>query len=385
MKVPLLDLKAQYAPLRQDLLAAITRVCDSQRFILGPEVEALEGELARLLQVDHAVAVSSGTDALLLALMALNIGPGDEVITPAYSFLATAGSIARVGATPVFVDIDPPTFNVDPQRVAAAWTPRTRAVIPVHLFGQSAELDPLMALAHRHGVPVIEDAAQAIGGTYRGRMLGSIGAIGCFSFFPSKNLGAFGDAGLLTTGDAAIAKRVRMLRNHGQESKYRSVLIGGNFRMDALQAAVLRVKAPHLDAWTEARRLNAQRYRRMFDEAGLTDRIGLPIAAAERRHIYNQFVIRVPQRDALKEHLEAEGIGCEIYYPLAFHEQPCFAPLGYKPGDFPVAEQAARESLAIPIYGELTEVQQQTVVAAIAGFLNGRAESAAARPAGGRV
>ena len=369
MGVPLLDLEAQYRPLRDEILAAITRVCDSQRFIMGPEVERLEKDLCALVGVTHAIAVSSGTDALLLALMALDIKAGDEVITTAYSFFATAGSIVRVGARPVLVDIDPATFNLDPAQVAAAITPRTKAILPVHLFGLSADLDPIMEAAARAGVPVIEDAAQAIGSTYKSRPAGAIGAFGCFSFYPSKNLGAFGDAGLLTTEDAALAARARLLRAHGMKPKYFHHLVGANFRMDALQAAVLRVKAPHLPAWTEGRRANAARYRRLFLAAGLDEAVTLPVEPADRTHIFNQFVIRTPDRDALKRHLDEQGIGNEIYYPVPFHLQPCFADLGYRRGAFPHAERAAEESLAIPIYGELTADQQQGVVSAIGQFV----------------
>ena len=371
--VPLLDLQAQYRPLREEILAAIARVADSQRFIMGPEVAALEDELARMLGIEHAVAVSSGTDALLLALMALDIKAGDEVITPTYSFFATAGAVARLGATPVLVDVDEATFNVDPGEVAAAITSRTRAIIPVHLFGLSADLDPIVAVAARHGIPVVEDAAQAIGATYKSRPVGGIGACGCFSFFPSKNLGAFGDAGLFTTNDAALAKRARLLRTHGMEPKYYHHLIGGNFRMDALQAAVLRVKAPHLAAWTEGRRRNAHRYLQLFREAGIADRVTLPVEVPDRLHIFNQFVIRIPERDALRQHLDAAGISTEIYYPVPFHLQPCFAYLGYKPGRFPRSERAANTSLALPVYGELTDAQLQSVVGAVAAFADRKA------------
>jgi dTDP-4-amino-4,6-dideoxygalactose transaminase len=371
--VPLLDLQAQYRPLREEILAAIARVADSQRFIMGPEVAALEDELARMLGIELAVAVSSGTDALLLALMALDIKAGDEVITPTYSFFATAGAVARLGATPVLVDIDEATFNVDPGEVAAAITSRTRAIIPVHLFGLSADLDPIVAVAARHGIPVVEDAAQAIGATYKSRPVGGIGACGCFSFFPSKNLGAFGDAGLFTTNDAALAKRARLLRTHGMEPKYYHHLIGGNFRMDALQAAVLRVKAPHLAAWTEGRRRNAHRYLQLFREAGIADRVTLPVEVPDRLHIFNQFVIRIPERDALRQHLDAAGISTEIYYPVPFHLQPCFAYLGYKPGRFPRSERAANTSLALPVYGELTDAQLQSVVGAVAAFADRKA------------
>jgi len=378
-KVPLLDLQAQYRPLRDEILAAVTRVCDSQRFIMGQEIAALEDELARLLGIEHLVAVSSGTDALLLALMALGVKAGDEVITSTYSFFATAGSIVRVGARPVFVDIDPDTFNIDPARIAAAITPRTKAILPVHLFGLSADLDPILAESSRAAIPIVEDAAQAIGSTYKSRPVGGLGAFGCFSFFPSKNLGAFGDAGLLTTNDAELARRARVLRTHGMEPKYHHQLVGANFRMDALQAAVLRVKAPHLAAWTEARRLNAARYRRLFRDAGLGHRVTLPAEPPERHHSFNQFVIRTRERDALKRHLDERGIGNEIYYPVPFHLQPCFADLGYREGDFPHAERAAKESLAIPIYGELTIDDQEAVVGALAEFIHQNAGVPASR------
>jgi dTDP-4-amino-4,6-dideoxygalactose transaminase len=339
---------------------------------MGPEIEALESELAAMLAVPHALALSSGTDAVLLALMALGIGPGDEVITPTYSFFATAGCVSRLGARPVLVDIDPETYNIDTTAIARAITPRTKAIVPVHLFGLSADLDPILAIADRAGIPVIEDAAQAIGATYQSRIVGGIGAIGCFSFFPSKNLGAFGDAGLVTTNDAALAKRMRLLRTHGMEPRYYHHLVGANFRMDALQAAVLRVKAPHLAAWTDGRRANAARYRSLFHAAGLDGVIALPIEPPDRRHIFNQFVIRTAERDALKRHLDEQGIGNEIYYPVPFHLQPCFADLGYRDGDFPHAERAAKETLAIPIYGELTADQQAFVVSAIGEFAQRR-------------
>lgn len=364
MPVPLLDLKAQYDPLRADVLAAITRVCDSQRFILGPETEALERDLARLIGVPDAIGVSSGTDALLVAMMALGIGPGDEVITPTYSFFATAGCVVRLGARPVLVDVDPATLNLDPQATAAAMTPRTKAIIPVHLFGQCADMADIMAIADAAGVPVIEDACQSIGALYQSRQAGAIGAAGCFSFFPSKNLGAFGDAGLVTVTDAALGARVRLLRGHGAERRYYHQRVGGNFRLDELQSAVLRVKLPHLDGWTRARQANAARYRVLFADAGL-DHVQLPVERSDRTHIYNQFVIRVPRRDDVKAHLQKAGIGCEVYYPVPFHLQECFRDLGYAAGAFPQAEAAASDSLAIPIYGELTEGQQAEVVGAI--------------------
>jgi dTDP-4-amino-4,6-dideoxygalactose transaminase len=372
LKVPLLDLQAQYRPLRAEILAAIERVCDSQRFIMGPEITSLESEMARMLGVRHAIAVSSGTDALLLALMALGIKAGDEVITPTYSFFATAGAVARLGARPVLVDIDEATFNIDTAQAVAAITPRTKAIVPVHLFGQSADMDPLLLAASRDGIPIVEDAAQAIGATYKSRPLGSLGAFGCFSFFPSKNLGAFGDAGLLTAMDDGLAKRARLLRTHGMEPRYYHHLVGANFRMDALQAAILRVKAPHLDGWTNGRRANAARYRALFREAGLLDSVTLPSDPADSRHIYNQFVVRVADRDGLRAHLDERGIGTEIYYPVPFHLQPCFADLGYRRGDFPKAERAAADSLALPIYSELTEAQQHAVVSAIGEFVQRR-------------
>jgi len=368
-KVPLLDLQAQYAPLREEILAAIARVCDSQRFIMGPEIQAFEEEMARMLGVRHAVAVSSGTDSLLLALMALDIKAGDEVVTSTYSFFATAGSIARLGARPVLVDIDETTFNLDPEQLSAAITPKTKAILPVHLFGLGADMDPILDIAARAYVPVIEDAAQAIGASYKSRLLGGLGAAGCFSFFPSKNLGAFGDAGLLTTNDDGLAKQAKLLRNHGMEPRYYHHIVGANFRMDALQAAVLRVKAPHLAEWTARRRANATRYRMLFRDAGLLDRVTLPSEPPDRWHIFNQFVIRTADRDGLKAHLDERGIGAEVYYPVPFHLQPCFANLGYRRGDFPRAERAATESLALPIYAELTAAQQEIVVAAIGDYV----------------
>ena len=364
--VPLLDLAAQYRPLRDEILAAITRVCDSQRFILGAEVDAFEREIAAQLEIDHAIGVSSGTDALLVALMALGIGPGDEVITPDYSFFATAGCVSRIGATPVLVDIDPLTFNVDAASVGRAITPKSRAIVPVHLFGLAADMDSLMRLAQTHGIPVIEDAAQSIGARYRGQMTGGIGLAGILSFFPSKNLGAFGDAGLVLTRDASFAKDVRLLRGHGMDPKYVHRRIGGNFRLDALQAAVLRVKAPHTGGWSNARRRNADRYRILFDEFGLADMIRLPVEPDGLHHIYNQFVIRAPRRDALREHLAARRVGTEIYYPIPLHRQECFAGLGAV--DCPVSDEAAASSLALPVYGELTLDQQRHVVACIAEF-----------------
>ena len=371
--VPLLDLEAQYRPIRDQVLAAVIRVCDSQQFIQGPEVAALERELADALGVPDAIGVSSGTDALLVAMMALGVGAGDEVITSTYSFFATAGSIARLGATPRLVDIDPDTYNLAPAGVRAALSSRTRAIIPVHLYGLCADMDPLLAIAGEAGVPIIEDACQAIGAMYQGRQAGSMGTAGCFSFFPSKNLGAFGDGGLVTTGDPALAREIRRLRNHGSETKYYHQQIGGNFRLDALQAAVLRVKLPHLAGWTARRRDNAARYRRLFGELLTDARLVLPTEPDGRFHIYNQFVVRVLRRDDVRAFLTARGIGTEVYYPLPFHLQECFAALGHRRGDFPVAEAAAESTLALPIYGELSAAQQQTVVETLAEALDSRA------------
>ena len=383
--VPLLDLKAQYAPIREEIRAALDRVIDAQQFILGPEVEALEGEVAAYAGCAYGIGVSSGTDALLAALMAIDIRPGDEVITTPYTFFATAGSIARLGAVPVFVDIDPLTFNIDPAAIESRITSRTRAIVPVHLYGQMADMDPIMEIAQRHNLVVIEDAAQAIGAEYKGRRAGSIGHMGCFSFFPSKNLGGFGDGGMVTTNDAALAERVRLLRGHGAHPKYYHQLIGGNFRLDALQAAVLRVKLKYLDQWTAGRQRNAAIYRRLFEDAALAidppecltagcharkngacalppGKVVLPVEAPERRHIYNQFVIRVAQREQVRAALQAHKIGHEIYYPVPLHLQECFAYLGHQPGDLPVSECAAAETLALPIYPELTDAMLAVIV-----------------------
>lgn len=368
--VPLLDLEAQYRAIRDELLAAVTRVCDSQRFILGPEVEALERDLERAMGVAHAVTMSSGTDAILATLMALGIGPGDEVITPTYSFFATAGCVARVGATPRLVDIDPATFNVNPESVRAAIGPATKAIIPVDLYGQMADMGALVEIADAHGIPLIEDACQAIGADYHGRQAGSFGAAGCFSFFPSKNLGAFGDAGLVTTNSDRLAHELRLLRNHGAEPRYFHSRIGGNFRLDALQAAVLRVKLPYLTEWTEARRANARRYDELFAAAGLAGRIVLPREMPGYRHIFNQYIVRLPDRDRVRAYLGEHGIGTEIYYPVPFHLQECFATLGHSRGDFPHSEAAADSTLALPIYGELTFDQQEAVVAALGEALS---------------
>lgn len=363
--IPLLDLKAQYAPIREECRAAFDRVSDAQYFIGGPEIEGLEREIAEYSQAQFGIGVTSGTDALLVALMTIGVGPGDEVITTPYTFFATGGCIHRTGATPVFVDIDPASYNIDPALIEAAITPKTKAIMPVHLYGQMADMDPIMAIAARHNLTVIEDAAQAIGSEYRGRRAGSIGHFGCFSFFPSKNLGAFGDGGMITANDPALAHRARLLRNHGAEPKYYHKLVGGNFRLDALQAAILRVKLRYLDGWTAGRQRNAATYRRLFAEAGLTD-IVLPTEEPERRHIYNQFVIRTTRRDAVMAKLKEHKIGHEIYYPVPLHLQECFADLGYQPGSLPHSEKAAQETLALPIYPELTEEMQAAIVSAIA-------------------
>ena len=367
--VPLLDLQAQYQPLRQQFLDVITKVCDSQRCIMGEEVFALEKELAAYLGVKHAMGVSSGTDALLVALMAENIGAGDEVITSTFSFFATAGCIARTGAKPVLVDCEPQTYNIDVAAIEKAITPRTKAIMPVHLFGQAAHMTEIMALANRRGLRVIEDAAQAIGAKDGATPVGGIGASGCFSFYPTKNLGAFGDAGLVTSQDDATAARIRLLRDHGMSPRYYHSAIGGNFRLDAIQGAVLRVKLPHLPSWHEGRRKNAARYRQLFSEAKLTDRVKLPYERPDVYHIYNQFVVEVPNRDAMRAYLADRQIGTEVYYPVPFHRQECFKPLGYTPADFPVAEAAAARVLALPIYPELRDEQLVRVVEVIGEFL----------------
>jgi dTDP-4-amino-4,6-dideoxygalactose transaminase len=367
-KVPLLDLQTQYAAIRTDVLQAIARVCDAQRFILGPEVDALEKELEAFLEVPHAVGMSSGTDALLAAMMMIDVGAGDEVVTTPYTFFATAGSAARLGARVVFVDIDPVTFNLNPEHVARAITPRTKAIVPVHMFGQSADLGPILEIADRSGTPVIEDAAQAIGARYRDRPVGTYGLCACFSFFPTKNLGAFGDGGLVTTRDSSMAAKLRSVRQHGSKVKYHHEFVGANFRLDELQAAVLRVKLSHLAAWTAARQRNAERYDALFAAARLHEHVRLPQRAADRTHVFHQFVIRVRQRDRLRAHLETQGIDTEIYYPVPLHLQPCFSRFGYTRGSFPEAEAAADEALALPIYPELSSAQQESVVEAIRTF-----------------
>ena len=382
--VPLLDLKAQFAEIRAEVMPIIEQVCASQQFILGEHVRHLEEEVARYTGSAFGIGVSSGTDALLLAVMALNIGAGDEVITSPFTFFATAGTVARVAARPIFCDIDPITFNLSPEAVQSfidrngvvrdgglfnrTTGGRIRAIMPVHLYGQSADMAPLVAIAQRHGLKLIEDAAQAIGTEYQGKRVGSIGDIGCFSFFPSKNLGAFGDAGLCTVNDAELAEHLRVLRVHGGKPKYFHSFVGGNFRIDELQAAVLRVKLKHLDAWTEGRRRNAAYFDKAFAAAGLGARVVTPVAVAGGRHIFNQYIVRVQKRDELKKFLGERGIGTEIYYPVPLHLQKCFEYLGYRAGDFPESERAAVETLALPIYPELAEAQLAHVVASIAAF-----------------
>jgi dTDP-4-amino-4,6-dideoxygalactose transaminase len=370
--VPLLDLKAQYATLRGETRAVVDEVFESQYFVGGPNVAALEQDLAAYVGAKHAVGVSSGTDALLLALWALGVGPGDEVLTSPYTFFATVGSVARLGARCRFVDIDPVSCNLDVEQLADAIGPKTKVILPVHLYGQCADMGAIGALAGQHGLPVVEDAAQAIGSRDAGGgRAGSMGLMGCFSFFPSKNLGGAGDGGMITTSDDALAHKLAVMRNHGMEPKYHHALLGGNFRLDALQAAVLRVKLGHLDAWHEGRRRNAADYRKLFAARRLGDAITLPVERPGVYHIYNQFVIRVAdgRRDALVKHLHEAGIGCEIYYPVPCHLQPCFASEGWKPGDFPQAERAAQETLALPIYPELSGEQKSAVVDTIAEFV----------------
>ena len=383
MKVPLLDLKLQYQSLKKELDEAVMHVAESQYFILGPEVEKMEKEFCEYLKCKHAIGVSSGTDALLLALMAIDMKPGDEVIVPTYSFFATAGVVSRMNAVPVFADIDPVTFNIDPDVIEKRITPKTKAIIPVHLYGQSCEMDKIMDIARKHNLKVVEDGAQAIGVQYKdGRRVGTIGDIGCYSFFPSKNLGCFGDGGLVVSNDDELGEKLRILRVHGGKPKYYHKIIGGNFRLDAIQAAVLNVKLPHLDDWSAQRRGNAELYTKLFIEAGLAESTGktrfdaknkvlLPEAVykdsgVKNYHIYNQYIIRVQGRDAVRKHLSDNSIGSEIYYPVPFHLQECFSSLGYKKGDFLLAEEAADDSIALPIYPELTEEQQKFVVEKIA-------------------
>ena len=377
MKVPLLDLKAQYQTIKDRVLAVTEEIFESQYFILGPQVEALEQKIAAYCRSGYAVGVSSGTDALVLSLMAAGIGPGDRVISTPYTFFATTGAIVRVGARPLFVDIDPQTYNMDPQHLRAAVAAldddqlkTVKAIVPVHLYGQCADMDSILAVAAEHGWVVIEDAAQAIGSEYKARRAGSMGDYGCFSFFPSKNLGAFGDGGIVTAGDPDVYERLKILRVHGANPKYYHKVVGGNFRLDALQAAIVAVKLAFLDEWTAGRQQNAARYCNLFSQAGLADRVQLPLEK-ENRHIYNQFVIRVESgRDDLRAFLGQKGIGTEVYYPVPMHLQACFSFLDHQAGDFPAAEQAANQTLALPIYPELSQSQQAYVVEQIGLFLN---------------
>jgi len=367
MNVPLLDLQSQYALLRDELRQAVEKVMDSQRFVLGDEGRRLEASVAQYVHAKHAIACASGSDALLLALMALDVSAGDEVITTPFTFFATAAAITRLGARPVFVDIDPATYNLDTSRVADVITSRTKAIMPVHLYGQCADMDPLLAIGNR--VPIVEDAAQAIGATDRSRQAGAMGAIGCFSFYPTKNLGGAGDGGMLTTNDDNLAQRLRRLRNHGGANEYEHSEVGINSRLDELQAAVLNVKMPHLDKWSNDRARKAAAYSEMLDNAGLSFELITPVVRDGARHIFHQYVIRVPRhRDALMEHLKGRGVGTKVYYPIPLHRQECFAYLRYKEGDFPESERAARETLALPVYPELTEAQLSHVVDAIKSF-----------------
>ncbi|PYS98587.1 MAG: transcriptional regulator [Acidobacteria bacterium] len=363
MKVPLLDLTEQNSALRPEIESALGRVLDTNAFILGGEVKALEDELAEYCRTKYAIGCASGSDALLLALMAVGVKAGDEVITTPYSFFATVSAITRLGATPVFVDIDPKTFNLDVSQIEGAITERTKAIQPVHLYGQCADMEALNDVVGRHGIPVVEDAAQAIGAEENGRRAGAMSEVGCFSFYPSKNLGGMGDGGFMTTDDEQIARELVALRNHGSEERYYHKWVGVNSRLDGFQGAVLRVKLPHLDEWTDRRNQNADRYRDLFTNAGLTEQIELPFERENCRHIYNQFVIRVSgRRDELRKHLAAADVGTDIYYPVPLHLQECFEYLGYREGEFPESEKAAKETLALPIYPELRSEQQEYVV-----------------------
>ena len=367
-RLQFLDLGLQFEQIRHEVMHAITNVLETQRVVLGPEVEQLEAEISDYLGCRFAVSCASGTDALMLALMAAGVKSGDEVITTPFTFVATASAIVRAGATPVFADIDPQSYNLAPESVTQAITPRTRAIIPVHLFGLPAQMETIMDLAESHGLTVIEDAAQAIGATHRGRKVGTIGAMGCISFFPSKNLGGAGDGGIITTNNPDHDDRLRLLRVHGSRQKYQYEILGTNSRLDALQAAILRVKLRHLNDWTERRRRNAGRYRRLFADSRVANNLMLPTEPDGIRHVYNQFTVSCAGRDHLREHLQREGIPSEIYYPYPLHLQPAFAYLGYKKGSLRNAEAAAREVLSLPIYPELTEDQQQIIVNAITRF-----------------
>jgi dTDP-4-amino-4,6-dideoxygalactose transaminase len=374
--VPLLDLKAQFAPLREEINQAIQEVVEAQAFVLGPTVERLEKEVADYVGSDHAVGCASGTDALILSLAAAGVGEGDQVLTSPFSFFSSASCAYKVGARPAFADIDPNTFNLDPAAVEQSIGPKTRALLPVHIFGQCAEMDALSEIGERCGIPVIEDAAQALSASYRSRKrnatlkAGALGTLGCFSFFPTKNLGGFGDGGMVTTSDDGLAERVRLLRVHGGQQMYHHRWVGWNSRLDALQAAVLRVKLPRLDTWSAGRAANADRYDSLFQQSGLTERgaVRTPARADNCIHIFNQYTLRVERREALREHLKSAGIGHSVYYPVPLHLQECFAELGYKKGDLPVAEQASEEVVSLPVFPELTRAQQERVVSAVADF-----------------
>lgn len=365
MEVPLLDLKAQYATIKDEVLAAVSEVLESQRCVGGPKVSELEEKIAEISDCKFAVGASSGTDAILNSLMSLDIGVGDEVITTPFTFFATIGCITRTGAKPVFVDIDAKTFNINPELIEAAVTEKTKAIMPVHLFGQMADMDPIMEIANKHGLAVIEDAAQSITSVYKGRKAGSIGKAGCFSFFPSKNLGGIGDGGMVVTNDEPFYERLLIMRNHGSKPKYYHKYIGGNFRLDPIQAAALLVKLPHLNDWSESRRRNATYYDKKF--SGTV--VQIPYISGDCVSIFNQYVIRVPRRDEVMKHLRDNNIGCEIYYPIPAHLQECFRYLGYKEGDMPESEKAAKEVLAIPVYPELTDKMKDYVVESIVSFL----------------
>jgi dTDP-4-amino-4,6-dideoxygalactose transaminase len=369
--VPLCDIQAQYRGLKDEIDAAVLRVLGSGQAILGPEVAAFEQETAAFCGAAHGVGCGSGTDALVLALRALDVGPGDEVIVPPFTFFATASAVVRIGATPVFVDIDPVTFNIDPDQIEARVTPRTRAIVPVHLFGQCCDMDPIWDVAERHQLYVVEDAAQSFGSEYKGRRCGSLGVVGCLSFYPTKNLGALGDAGLVTTNDPAIDRKLRALRVHGSEVKYYHKYVGYNMRLDAVHAAVLRVKLPHVAGWLTARAAAARRYDALIEAANLHGFVRRPATRPDRRHTFNQYVLRVPtaHRDPLVKHLKGGGVGVEIYYPLSLHQQECFQFLGYRTGDFPTSEAAAAGVLALPMFPEITEAQQARVVDVCAGYL----------------
>ena len=368
MNVPLLDLKAQFQPIREEILAAIETVCDEQGFVLGPRVVAFEESIARYIGSRYAIGCASGSDALLLSLMAMGVKAGDEVITIPFTFFATAGVISRLGAKPVFVDIQPDTFNIDPELIEQAMTPRTKAIIPVHLFGQCADMAAINQIASPKRIPVIEDACQAIGASQQGTRAGVLGDTGCFSFFPTKNLGGFGDGGLITTNDQTLADSMAMLRVHGSQVRYLHEAVGINSRLDALQAAVLQIKLKYLDQWTEGRRRNAERYQQLFARTKHADRVMLPPTAPGNFHVYNQFTVRAPKRDELRAFLKDKGVGTEVYYPLPMHLQNCYRDLGHQKGSFPRSEQAAEEVMSIPIYAELTEAQQAYVVEMIAEF-----------------